>query len=225
MMRRVLAVEIEELLFDTRPVRAAALCEALAQEGVIVSHDAVAAAHAGVTGTLALKRLSAVHTLDGTGRELVLHRAAALASRALDVQAPAFDTDVCNRLAALATELPLAVVTRASLEQAHRWLAAAGLEAGVATVRSLEALEPDAYVTVWREVLQRTFAEQGVAIAALPLLAVAARAGFRTVHIADARDDGGAGYHADVTLASLSQVDAGFLAALFPKPHAVHPAP
>ena len=224
-MRRALVFEIEELLFDTGAVRAGMLRDALAHEGAQIAADVVAAAHSGVPAALALQRLGSVLVLDVTGRDLVLHRAAALTSREFEAHAPAFDIAVRDQLAALAVDVSLAVVTRATSEQARRWLAAAGLDACVGTVRSLADVEPAEYAAVWSEALGRAHATQGVAIAAPPLLPHAASAGLRTVHIGEAADRDGTGYHPDAQLSSLSQLHSDLIASLCPAPHVIHPAP
>lgn len=224
-MRIALVLEIEELLFDTRRVRAAALRESLASQGIDVDSDGVTVAHTGVPAPLALERVTVARALDPTARELVLHGAAALASRELSLHAPAFDTAVRDHLISLAAEAPVAVVTRATLEQAQHWLALAALEGAVAAVRTLDGREPEAYAVAWRDVVHRVHARQGVAIASPPLLAAAARAGLRTVHIGPPYDRDTAGYHPDAQLASLSQVDAAFMAGLFAEPHVIHPVP
>ncbi|MES3034504.1 MAG: hypothetical protein V4813_10970 [Gemmatimonadota bacterium] len=218
-MRRVLVVEIEELLFDTLHTRASALHVALSQEGIDADFDVVHSAHRGVTAAMALDRLAAARQLDATGRELVLHRAATTASRVFDVHAPSFDTGVRDQLVALAAELPLAVVTRATVEEAQRWLAAADLEASVTAVSSLAGLDAEQQATAWHDAVRRARAEQGVAMASAALLVGARRAGLRTVQLGDAYDRDRAGYHAEAHVASLAEMNAAVLAGLFPMPH------
>jgi len=213
-MRTALVVEIEGLLFDTRKIRTDALHEALAQEGATIAADTVASAHDGVPVATALERLAPLLTLDATGRELVVHRAAEHAARIFSVHAPSFDATVRDVLEVLAAEFPLAVVTRASAEQAQRWLEGVGLEASVLTIRSLGALDPSAYVATWADALRRTHASRGVAIASPALLRAAQRAGFRTVQVGPDPDFAESGYHPDARLESLSLVDAALLASL-----------
>jgi len=213
-MRTALVVEIEGLLFDTRTVRTVALREALAQEGVTIDADTVASAHVGVPVAIALERLGQLLTLDATGRELVVHRAAEHAARIFSMYPPSFDATVLDVLEMLAAEFPLAVVTRASADQAQSWLEGVGLEASVLTVRSLAALDPTEYVASWADALRRTHASRGVAIASPALLRAAQRAGFRTVQVGPDPDLTESGYHPDARLESLSQVDAELLASL-----------
>lgn len=213
-MRTALVLEIEELLFDTSAVRSEALCEALKQEGATIETDTVSVAHSGVPVAIALDRLAPVLTLDATGRDLVMHRAAEQASRIFLLQAPSFYTAVRDGLMMLAADFPLAVVTRASAEEAQRWLEGAGLEASVLTVRSLAGLDPADYAALWSDALRRTHATRGVAIAAPALLRTAQRAGLRTIQLGDAPDPDPAGYHPDVRVKSLSQVDRALLATL-----------
>jgi len=214
-MRTALVVEIEGLLFDTRTVRTDALQEALAQEGATIGADAVASAHDGVPVAIALERLAPLLTLDATGRELVVHRAAEHAARIFSVHAPSFDATVRDALEVLAAEFPLAVVTRASAEQAQSWLERVGLDASVLTIRSLAAPDPSEYVATWADALRRTHASRGVAIAPPALLRATQRAGLRTVQIGPDPDFTESGYHPDARLESLSQVHADFLASLF----------
>jgi len=213
-MRTALVVEIEGLLFDTRTVRTDALQEALAQEGATIGADAVASAHDAVPVAIALERLAPLLTLDATGRELVVHRAAEHAGRIFSIHAPSFDATVRDALEVLAAEFPLAVVTRASAEQAQTWLERIGLDASVLTIRSLAALDPVEYVASWADTLRRTHASRGVAIAPPALLRSAQRAGFRTVQLGPDPDLTESGYHPDARLESLSQVHADFLASL-----------
>ena len=212
-MRTALVLEIEELLFDTSAVRSEALWEALKQEGAIIETDIVSVAHSGVPVAIALDRLAPVLTLDATGRDLVVHRAAEQASRIFVMQAPSFHTVVRDALMLLAADFPLAVVTRASAEEAQRWLEAAELEASVLTVRSLASVDPADYAAIWADALRRSRAMRGMAIAAPALLRTAALAGLRTIQLGDAPDPDPAGYHPDARVKSLSQVHGALLAA------------
>lgn len=211
-MPTALILEIEELLFDTRAIRAGALHDALQQEGVSIAPMTVVTAHAGVPAAVALQRLASVHDLDATGRDLVLLRAMETASRIFLAQAPSFKAESRDALLVLHAEFALGVVTRATGAEALRWLEAAGLEASIATVRSLSALDPSEYVASWADALRRTHATHGVAIAAPAMLGDAGRAGLRTVQIGSDPDPSVDGYHPDVRLETLFQVQAALLA-------------
>ena len=215
-MRTAVLIEIEELLFDTGAIRAAALLDAFHHEGASIDTDQLSKAHAGVPAALALLRLAPVLTLDAIGVELALHRANDTASRAFALHTPLFDAEARDALERLSSECPVAVVTRATAAEAHQWLEGAGLEACVATVRSLSTLDPADYVTGWADALRRTHATCGVAIAAPAMLRVAQRAGLRTLQIGPDPDPDSStdGYQPDAQTESLSQVDAAFLAAL-----------
>ncbi len=207
-----LILEIEELLFDTRSVRANALCDALRQESVSIDAVRVAMAHAGVPAAVALQRLAPALDLDATGRDLVLHRAMEGASRSFSAQAPSFNAESRDVLVMLCGEFALGVVTRATGAEALQWLEAAGLEASIATVRSLAALDPAEYVASWADALRRTHSTRGAAIAAPAMLRVARHAGLRTIQLGPDPDSSVDGYHPDVQLETLSQVRAAVLA-------------
>ena len=217
-MRTAVIVEIEELLFDTGVIRAAALHDALHHEGASIDADRLAKAHAGVPAAFALLRLAPLLTLDAIGLELALHRANDTASQAFALQTPLFDAEARNALERLSSECPIAVVTRASAAEAHQWLEGAGLEACVATVRSLTTLDPADYVASWADALRRTHATYGVAIAAPAMLRVAQRAELRTIQIGPDPgpdpDPSTDGYQPDARVESLSQVHAAFLATM-----------
>ena len=100
-MRTALAIEIEELVFDTLSLRAIALRDALAHEGVAVALRDVMAAHGGVTVLMALSALDAANRLDDVGRDLALRRAEDAASASLERALPVFDPDARDRLATL----------------------------------------------------------------------------------------------------------------------------
>ncbi len=213
-MSVALILEIEELLFDTRAIRARALTDALRQEGDAIDVERVLLAHRGVPAAVALERLAPMLTLDATGTALALHRAAELAAREFAVRAPSFDAEARDALEQVSSEFPLAVVTRASGAEAREWLEGAGLDASVRTVCSLESLDPSQYVATWSDALRRTHAMRGAAIAAPAMLRVARRAGLRTIQLGPDPDPSVDGYHPDAQLESLSQVHAAFLATL-----------
>jgi len=207
-------VEIEELVFDTRDLRADALHAALLVEHVAVDRDRVLQAHAGVPAGIALTRLDAASSLDDTARELVLHRAADQVRRRFEEQAPSFDAGARDALQQLAAEFALGVVTRAARGDAMHLLQLAELDSCVAVVRSLDGLEVDRHHETWSEVLMRLHAAQGVAIAPPELLHAARTAGLRTIAIdVVPRTDSGAPPW-DGSLDSLARVDASFIASL-----------
>lgn len=207
-------VEIEELLFDTLDLRADALQAALLLEQVAVDRASVRQAHAGVPAAIALTRLDAALSLDSTARELVLHRATDHVRRALEAQAPSFDTTARDALVLLAAEFALGVVTRASRADALHLLQLADLDACVAVTRSLDGLEPERHHERWSDVLTRLHAAQAVALAPSALLHAARAAGLRTVAIDGAygRDDSAPPW--DGSLDSLGRVNASFIASL-----------
>lgn len=213
-MRTALLLDIEELLFDTHAIRTSALHDALSQEGATIDTESVSRAHLGVPAALALQPLAPMLTLDATGIDLVLHRAAEHASRIFALHSPSFDAESRDALAMLSGEFPVAVVTRASGADAHGWLAASGLDAAVTTVRSLAGLDPSEYVGGWADALRRSRAERGVAIAAPAMLRSARSAGLRTVQFGADPDPSGDGYHPDAQIESLPQLRAALLAML-----------
>ena len=213
-MRTAVLIEIEESLFDTGAIRAAALRDALHHEGASIDSHRLSKAHAGVPAALALLRLAPLLTLDAISVELALHRANDTASRAFALHTPLFDAKARDALERLGSECPIAVVTRATAAEAHQWLEGAGLEACVATVRSLTTSDPADYVTSWADALRRTHATCGVAIAAPAMLRFAQRAGLRTIQIGPDPDPSTDGYQPDAQLESLSQVHAAFVATL-----------
>jgi hypothetical protein len=213
-MPTALILEIEEFLFDTRSVRAAALCDALEQEGASIDRERVAVAHRGVPAAMALQRLAPLLDLDPTGHDLVLRRAADAASRIFSVHLPAFDADSRDALETIHSDCAIGVVTRATSAEALQWLEAAGLDASVATVRSMAPLAPAEYAACWADALRRSHATRGVAVAAPALLRIARQAGLRTLQIGPDPDPSLDGYHPDAQLESLSQLHAAFLAIL-----------
>lgn len=215
MTRTGIIVEIEELVFDTRDLRADALHAALLIEAVVIDRDTVLRAHAGVPAAIALTRLdAAAAALDDTARELVLHRVADDVRHRVELQAPSFDTGARDALQQLAAEFALGVVTRASHADAMRLLELAELDAFVAVVRSLDGLEADRHHDAWSAVLTRLHADQGVAIAPSALLPAARLAGLRTVAIDVApRPDAGTPPW-DAALDSLARVNSSFIASL-----------
>jgi beta-phosphoglucomutase-like phosphatase (HAD superfamily) len=213
-MRTALIFELEALLFDTCDLRAYALQEALAQEGVTAAYGDVQRAHAGRPAALALQHLASADSLDEISRDLVVRRAADAVTASMARGAPSFDTHARDALVAAAAEFPLAVVTCASREDAQHLLALADLDACVTTIRSLAAAASDEQHTVWADARRRLHADHGVALAPAPLLDGARRAGLTTVHVGADADDHTFN-QADARLVSLAQVDASFVASLF----------
>ncbi len=209
-MRIVLAIEIEEIVFDTLGMRSVALLSALTAEGITASLADVRQAHAGVTARMALARLPAASALDAVGEALTVRRAADAMQTALERAHPAFEPDVRDALAALSSEFPVAVVTRASRDVALRLLEQAGLDQCMNAVRSLGDLTADEQAPVWTDALARLRADRGVAIAGGAMLSPARVAGLRTVQLG-----GPAGADVDATLTSLHALDASFIASLF----------
>lgn len=209
-MRIALIFEIEELLFDTRSLRAHAMHQALAREGVIAAYDDVERAHAGWPAALALGRVAAADTLDDVGRDLVLRRVADSVAESISRDPPSFSPAARDVLETLAADFPLAVVTRAERGDAQRLLELAGLDACVTTIRSVADIAPGAQHTVWSDAQRRLHAERGVAFAPGPLLAGASRAGLSTVQVGD-----GPEVACNARLASLAPVNASFIASLF----------
>ena len=209
-MRIALALEIEELIFDTLAMRAEALRSALAAEGIVVSLAEAQAAHAGVTARMALARIPAASALDAVGESLTLRRADDALQAALERALPTFAPAVRDTLDALSSEYPVAVVTRASRDVALRMLEQAGLDQCMNAVRSLGDTAPGEQPAVWSGTLTRLRADRGVAIAGAALLVAAGAAGFRTVQLGGEPAAG-----VDATLISLDALDASFLASLF----------
>ena len=213
MTRTAVVIEIEELLFDTLDERAAALHASLAAEGITVPIAAVRTAHAGATAEMALRDLIAHDALDTTGRELVVHRASATCSAAFNMNTPLFDVAARDALVALAADFPLAVVTRATQPDAQRLLEQAGLDAYVATIRSLSGTEPAAYRVHWQEGVSRLHAARGIAIAPWPMLPAAKEAGLTVIAIGTPAT-GAEPVDVDASRASLTQIDASLVASL-----------
>ncbi|HYW51766.1 MAG TPA: HAD hydrolase-like protein [Gemmatimonadaceae bacterium] len=204
MTRTGILFEIDGTLFDTDAMRADALHAALAAEGVAVSRDDVARAHAGVTALMTIDALPAAAGLDDTSRELVLLRSVRAIETELDVRMPSFDVSARDAMLDAAAEFPLGVVTRATRGQAHRMLELAALESCVTVVRSLAELPIERHAVAWTEAAARLLAERVAAIAPAAMLRGARDAGLRTIVLADAN---GAGEHrSDATLASLARL-------------------
>jgi beta-phosphoglucomutase-like phosphatase (HAD superfamily) len=209
-MRTGVLLEIEELLFDTLPLRASALQQALAAEGVIIDTPAVALAHSGRPVGVTLSHLAEGSTLDATGRYLVLRRASDLAGEAITQGAATLRTEIAAAIEVLASEFPVAVVTRASRTDAQRLLEMAGLDVYVGTVRSLADLRERDQHEAWLAARARLNVDRGVAFAPDPLLAGARRAGLVTVRAG--------GTHGDATEAPatlLAALDASHIMSLF----------
>lgn len=210
MIRTALLVEIEELLFDTGRLRADALHDALASEGVAASLDVVRHAHAGVTARMALGHIAAAASLDDVGTDLVLRRAADAVTDRLTRDAPPFDPAIRDHLDALASEFPIGVVTRATRETAQWLLERAGLDAAVSVVRSLSDLQAAEHAAVWRDAVKRLHAERGVAFARAALLQGARDSGVVAVPVGNAPEPG-----TSTQLVSLVEVNTSFVASLF----------
>jgi phosphoglycolate phosphatase-like HAD superfamily hydrolase len=201
-------LEIEETLFDTGALRAGALHRALADEGVTVPLALVIEAHAGATAAMALAQLTYAQLSDVVVRDLVLQRAADTMRANLSQELPSFHSASRDALEQLATEVPLAVVTRAERGDTDRMLEAAGLTASVRVVRSLGDLPLSEHHTIWRDVAARLHVTRAVAAAPSPLLPAAHQAGLVTIAI-------GTGGGANVkTLVSVSQLNTSFLSTL-----------
>lgn len=209
-MRIALAIEIEELLFDTLAMRAQALYSALAAEGIGASLDEVQQAHTGVTARMALARIPAAAALDAVGESLTLRRAADTMQAALHRAQPTFVPAVRDALDAVSSEFPVAVVTRATRDVALHMLECAGLDRCMNAVRSLGDMHLDEQPTVWSDALIRLRADCGVAIAAGAMLSAARSAGLRTVQLGNQPVAG-----VDATLISFDALDASFIASLF----------
>jgi phosphoglycolate phosphatase-like HAD superfamily hydrolase len=183
MMRLAIVLEIEQLLFDTQQLRARALHSALAHEGVRVQLEVVSRAHDGITASMALSRIPAAQSLDGTGRELTLRRAADQGEHEMTAATPAFDPAARDALLTLAAEYSIGVVTRANIREAEHLLNAAELTDYIRTIRSVAETDAAVQHLAWSGVIARMQAEHAVAIVPLALQATAARAGIRTIVI------------------------------------------
>ncbi len=213
MTRTALLFEIEELLFDTLGLRAHALQQALADEGVTATLDELARAHAGRPAALALGQITAADQLDDVGRDLVIRRAGDAVTASITHGAPSFDPRARDALLAAAAEFPLAVVTCATRDDAQRLLELAGLDTCVTTIRSLATAAPGEQHIAWVDAQRRLHAERGVAFAPGPLLAGARRAGLTTVQVGSNTTD-----ETDARLVSLAQIDASFITSLLRTP-------
>ena len=210
-MRIALAIEIEELVFDTLAMRATALHAALAAEGIAVPLAEVHRAHTGVTAQMALAQIPAASAvLDSVGESLTLRRAADAVRAALDGAPLTFDPDERDALAALSAEFPVGVVTRAPRDAALRMLEHAGLDQCMRAVRSLDEVLVGAQPSVWSSALVRLRADRGVAIAGGAILSAAASAGLHTVQFGGLPVAG-----VDAAIPSLRALDASFIASLF----------
>lgn len=210
MIRTAFIFEIEETLFDTIEVRATALGEALMAEGVSVLRADVVKAHRGQTARMALAALPITATLDDTGADLVLKRAADIARDGFERAAPAFDVAARDAVLALAADFPVGVVTRGDRQQAQAWLEQASLDTCVGCVRSLGDLALREHIQVWNDVRSRLHAARGAMFAPAPLFA-GARSG-------EFRDIAARGLHEDVALSAgiaLHELDAALICSLF----------
>ncbi len=209
-MRIALLIEIEELVFDTLTLRAQALQSALEAEGIGASLAEVQWAHAGVTAQMALARIPVAAALDGVGESLALRRTADAMQTAFDRALPTFVPTVRDRLDALSSEFPVAVVTRATRDAALQMLEQAGLDRCMNAVRSLGDMRFDEQPPVWSDALSRLRADRGVAIAGGAILSAARIAGLHTVLVGGHPVNG-----VDESLISLDLLDASFIASLF----------
>jgi beta-phosphoglucomutase-like phosphatase (HAD superfamily) len=202
-----LLLEIEEIVFDTRAIRATALQAALRDEGVTVALDAVLDSHAGSTAVMALDALKML-PLDQLGRELVLRRALDGVRQAFDAGLPSFDMSARDAIERLATERPIGVVSRATRDDATRMLQQAGLDMCVRTVQSLGDLALLDHHAVWSRAAATLLGAQAIAIVP-PQIAVGPRAaGIRTVTVATN------GIASGATLVSAARRDPSFSSAL-----------
>ncbi len=202
-------LEIEELLFDTRPLRSAALHTALRDEGMICLLADVDAAHAGATAVMALDRLPGTAALDVVAHDLVLRRAGDTVRASIARELPTFNPAAREVVERIAAEFPVAVVTRAERADAEHMLEQVGLLASVRLIRSLGDVPQSAQHAVWRAAVARLHVRRGVAIAPVALLEAARAAGLRTIAVGpDTTAHGSA-------LLSLSQLDSSFLSSFF----------
>lgn len=219
MTRLGIVFEIEGTLFDVHALRVATLREAMAAEGVRIELETVSRAHRGVSASQALDRLAQHTDFDHTARELILLRSDDALRASLDVTLPSFDVAVRDTIVALAAESPMAVVTRATRALAQQLLAACELDALVNAIRSLADVPAGASVEQamerWAGAAAALHADRCVAIAPLPMLEPARRAGLRTVGMVSDPDESHAGAHRpDATIVSFVDVNAALLAAL-----------
>jgi hypothetical protein len=177
----VVLLEIEELLFDTVAVRTTALHAALAASGAPLTRSDVLAAHAGVPAALALDRLPAARALDALERELIAHRATALARQQFSTEVPAYDPRARDAIERAAADCVIAVVTRAEREQAHAWLSAAGLDGAVRLIRSLHDSSTDTCAAHFRDAAAARSDAPPLAVVPHALGATLSRAGIRAI--------------------------------------------
>ena len=203
-----LLLEIEEIVFDTRLIRATSLATALRDEGVIVALDAVLEAHAGCTAVMALDALQ-TPSLDPLGRELVLRRASDAVRRAFDEGLPSFDTPARDTIERLSTELLIGVVSRAGSDDAARMLQHAALDMCVRTVQSLGNLAPADHHSVWSRAASKLLGAQAFAVVPAQLAAGPRAAGIRTITVGTPN-----GGDSGATLVSMARPEASFVASL-----------
>jgi beta-phosphoglucomutase-like phosphatase (HAD superfamily) len=205
---RGVVLEIEELLFDTRALRSAALHRALGDEGVPLPVADVEAAHAGVTAAMALAQLPDAQMLDVVARDLVLRRTTDNMRVSFSRELPSFSSAARNAVEQLAAEFPIAVVTRAERVDAEQMLEQAGLTAAVRVIRSLGDIPYASQHAVWHEAATRLHVSRAAAVAPDALLAAAHDAGLLTIAV------GTSGGASRPTVVSLSQLTASFLSSL-----------
>ncbi|MCC7054088.1 MAG: hypothetical protein IT355_12560 [Gemmatimonadaceae bacterium] len=180
-MRTGVLLEIEEVLFDTLPLRTTALQQALDAEGVTLGARSIALAHTGLPAVVALSHLPAITALDETGRDLVLHRATDLGSAAIAQGAATLHTAVAGAIETLASEFPIAVVTRGTRADALQLLEMAGLEVYISTIRSLATMRERDQHEAWASARAALHVDRAVALAPAPLLAGARAAGLQVI--------------------------------------------
>ena len=218
-MRTGIVFEIEDTLFDMHAMRVEALHRAMAAEGLPAERDAVSRAHRGVPAGLALHRLADGCRMDDTASELILLRTNDELRTSLDLQLPSFDVRVRDAMLTLASDFPLAVVTRATRDLAQQLLSVCDLDAVVSTIKSISDVPAPVFVEdgagQWAAAAAALHADRCVAIARVEMLEAARRAGLRTVAVtgvAFAADPDA--HHADAMVVSFAEVNASFILAL-----------
>lgn len=203
-------IEIEELLFDTLPVRVRALTQALSAEGVQVPAGTVEQAHRGASASMALHDIGAARGLDATSRELALRRAADLAGDAFRTTPPLCLDGAQAAMEMLARAIRIGVVTRASRAEAMAWIEAAGMAPCVTAIRSLGDGDEHEHPSVWHDAVRGLHATRGIAVVPSPLVGGARRAGLLTVAVGSDRPLA----HADHHVTRLADLDSDLITRL-----------
>lgn len=201
-------MEIEEVVFDTLGMRSQALHGALRDEGIDVSIADVIAAHSGSTARLAIDTLQIATSLDAVSRDLVIRRTSDAVRQSLNAGLPAFDRAARDAVQQLAINVPMAVVTRASHDDAVRMIEQAELDVCFRTVLSLDDRARHEQPAVWSRAASRLFGLQAVAVGPPQIVDGAREAGLRTIAIT------ASGTAAHDTLVSIAQLDISYLASL-----------